>query len=125
MRPANSSTPVDQGEQMNEMSDIHDDLRQGVRQLCARYPNEYWRELDEEEAYPSEFVKVMTAAGYLAALIPETYGGIGVGVTEASIILEEIHRAGDKTEIHPKRLNNDKEVIVAIGVSLHACSKLV
>ncbi len=79
---------------MNEKSKFHDDLRQGIRQLCAHYPDEYWRELDKQEAYPTEFVKSMTAAGYLAALIPEAYGGIGVGVTEASIILEEIHRSG-------------------------------
>ena len=72
----------------------HVELRQAVRQLCARYPNEYWRQLDREESYPTEFVEAMTAAGYLAALIPEEYGGIGVGLLEASIILEEIHRSG-------------------------------
>ncbi|UCG23268.1 MAG: acyl-CoA/acyl-ACP dehydrogenase [Chloroflexota bacterium] len=79
---------------MEGSHELHDDLRQGMRQLCARYPDEYWRELDKSEAYPAEFVQAMTAAGYLAALIPEEYGGIGVGVTEASIILEEIHRSG-------------------------------
>ncbi len=79
---------------MNRNSDLHDDLRQGIRQLCARYPDEYWRELDKQEGYPEEFVQAMTKAGYLAALIPEAYGGIGVGVTEASIILEEVHRSG-------------------------------
>jgi acyl-CoA dehydrogenase len=76
------------------MNDLHDDLRQGMRQLCARYPDEYWRELDKDEAFPTDFVQALTAAGYLAALIPEAYGGIGVGVTEASIILEEVHRSG-------------------------------
>jgi acyl-CoA dehydrogenase len=79
---------------MDGSNELHDDLRQGVRQLCARYPDQYWRELDKNEGYPTEFVQAMTAAGYLAALIPEEYGGIGVGVTEASIILEEIHRSG-------------------------------
>jgi acyl-CoA dehydrogenase len=79
---------------MNGSDELHDDLRQGVRQLCTRYPDQYWRELDKNEGYPTEFVQAMTAAGYLAALIPEEYGGIGVGVTEASIILEEIHRSG-------------------------------
>jgi acyl-CoA dehydrogenase len=83
-----------QGVEMNRTTDLHGDLRQGMRQLCARYPDEYWRELDKKEAYPTEFVQAMTEAGYLAALIPEAYGGIGVGVTEASIILEEIHRSG-------------------------------
>ncbi|MCA9985038.1 MAG: acyl-CoA/acyl-ACP dehydrogenase [Anaerolineales bacterium] len=72
----------------------HAELRQAVRQLCARFPDEYWRRLDREEAYPTDFVQAMTAAGYLAALIPEAYGGIGVGLVEASIILEEIHRSG-------------------------------
>jgi acyl-CoA dehydrogenase len=79
---------------MSEFSALHDDLRQGVRQLCARYPDQYWRELDRQEAYPTEFVRAMSDAGYLAALIPEDYGGIGVGLAEASIILEEVHRSG-------------------------------
>ena len=79
---------------MNETHDLHQDLRQGIRQLCARFPNEYWRELDKKEGYPTEFVEAMTEVGYLAALIPEIYGGIGVGITEASIILEEVHRSG-------------------------------
>lgn len=79
---------------MNDFSELHDDLRAGVRQLCDRFPNEYWRQLDKVEAYPTEFVTAMTQAGYLAALIPEEYGGIGTGITEASIILEEVHRSG-------------------------------
>ena len=79
---------------MTELADLHDDLRSGVRQLCARFPNEYWQKLDKDEAYPTEFVKAMTESGYLGALIPEEYGGVGVGITEASIILEEVHRSG-------------------------------
>jgi acyl-CoA dehydrogenase len=79
---------------MNKNRELHDDLRQAMRQLCARYPDVYWRELDKKEGFPNEFVQAMTEAGYLAALIPETYGGIGVGLTEASIILEEVHRSG-------------------------------
>lgn len=79
---------------MNNEREFHDDLRQAVRRLCTQYPDEYWRALDKEEAYPTEFVQAMTGAGYLAALIPEQYGGIGVGVTEASIVLEEVHRSG-------------------------------
>jgi acyl-CoA dehydrogenase len=79
---------------MNPTNELHDDLRQGMRQLCARYPDEYWRELDKAEGYPTEFVQAMTTAGYLATLIPEANGGIGVSVTEASIILEEVHRSG-------------------------------
>jgi acyl-CoA dehydrogenase len=76
------------------VNDLHEDLRQGVRKLCARYPDAYWRELDLVEGYPDAFIRAMTEAGYLAALIPEAYGGSGLGVTEASIILEEVHRSG-------------------------------
>ena len=74
--------------------DLHEDLRSGVRALCREYPDTYWRELDARREYPDAFVKALTAAGYLAALIPEEYGGSGLGVTEASIILEEINRSG-------------------------------
>jgi acyl-CoA dehydrogenase len=79
---------------INDNNSLHEDLRQGMRQLCGRFPDAYWRDLDKQEAYPTEFVRAMTEAGYLAALIPEQYGGGGVGVTEASIILEEVHRSG-------------------------------
>lgn len=79
---------------MTELSTLHDDLRRSIRQLCVDFPNEYWRRVDREEAYPIDFVTAMTQAGYLAVLIPEAYGGIGAGVTEASIILEEVHRSG-------------------------------
>ena len=74
--------------------ELHQDLRQAVGDLCRRFPDTYWRELDAARAYPEEFVRTLTDAGYLAALIPEEYGGSGLGVTEASIILEEINRAG-------------------------------
>ena len=69
-------------------------IRQSVRELCRDFPDAYWRKIDKAEAYPEEFVKVVTKSGYLAALIPEEYGGAGMGITEASIILEEINRAG-------------------------------
>ena len=75
-------------------SELHTDLRTAVRELCSRFPNVYWRELDAQEAYPEEFVKALTEAGYLAALIPEELGGSGLGVAEASIILEEVNRSG-------------------------------
>ncbi len=74
--------------------EIHQELRAAVRDLCDRYPGEYWRKVDEARGYPEEFVRALTEAGWLAALIPEEYGGSGLGVTEASIILEEIHRSG-------------------------------
>jgi acyl-CoA dehydrogenase len=74
--------------------ELHKDLRAGVRELCRSFPDSYWRELDARRAYPHAFVKALTEAGYLAALIPEDYGGSGLGVAEASIILEEINRSG-------------------------------
>ena len=75
-------------------SGMHSDLRDAVRELCRRYSDAYWRVIDREKRYPEEFVKALTEAGWLAALIPEDYGGTGLGITEASVILEEIHRAG-------------------------------
>ncbi|HKD80535.1 MAG TPA: acyl-CoA dehydrogenase family protein [Candidatus Angelobacter sp.] len=75
-------------------TDIHDELRQAVAELCRTFPDSYWRELDARRGYPEEFVQALTKAGYLATLIPETYGGAGLGITEASVILEEIHRSG-------------------------------
>ncbi len=74
--------------------ELHEDLRSAVRELCRRFPDSYWRELDVRRGYPEEFVRVLTEAGYLAVLIPEEYGGSGLGVAEASIILEEVNRAG-------------------------------
>jgi acyl-CoA dehydrogenase len=75
-------------------SALQHDLRAAVRELCQAFPDSYWRELDQQRAYPDTFVKALTDAGYLAALIPEEYGGAGLGVLEASIILEEINRSG-------------------------------
>ena len=71
-----------------------DDIRAGVRDLCARFPGEYWRGHDRARSYPQEFVTALTEAGYLAAMIPESYGGSGLGVAAAAAILEEIHKSG-------------------------------
>ena len=70
------------------------DIREGVRALCARFPGAYWRALDRERAYPQEFVRALTEAGYLAALIPGEYGGSGLPLAAGGAILEEIHRSG-------------------------------
>lgn len=70
------------------------ELRSAIRQLCQRFPDEYWRGLDQKREYPDTFVQALTEAGWLAALIPDDYGGSGLGVTEASVILEEINRCG-------------------------------
>jgi acyl-CoA dehydrogenase len=72
----------------------HTELRDAVRELCKRFGGEYWRKVDEDRAYPEAFAKALTEAGWLAALIPEEYGGSGLSVTQASIILEEISRSG-------------------------------
>lgn len=76
------------------LGDDHADIRESVRRICADFPGSYWRELDEREAYPSEFVKAMTDAGFLSALIPEIYGGSGLSLRAAGVILEEIHASG-------------------------------
>ncbi|MCK9284133.1 MAG: acyl-CoA/acyl-ACP dehydrogenase [Rhodocyclaceae bacterium] len=70
------------------------DIRDAVRDLCSQFPAEYFRKVDEARAYPAEFVTALTKAGWLAALIPHEYGGSGLGLTEASVIMEEINRAG-------------------------------
>jgi acyl-CoA dehydrogenase len=74
--------------------ELHQDLRAGVRDLCKTFPDSYWRDLDARRDYPDAFVKALTKTGYLAALIPEEFGGSGLGVSEASVILEEINRSG-------------------------------
>ncbi|MFO1172742.1 MAG: acyl-CoA dehydrogenase family protein [Hyphomicrobiaceae bacterium] len=78
------------------MRDTEDykEIREGVRKLCERFPGEYWRKLDAARAYPSEFVAALTEAGYLAALIPEEYGGAGLSLGAAAAVLEEVQRAG-------------------------------
>jgi len=72
----------------------YDEIRSGVRALCALFPDEYFRKIDAERGYPSEFVDALTKAGWLAALIPTEYGGSGLSLTEASVIMEEINRSG-------------------------------
>jgi acyl-CoA dehydrogenase len=72
----------------------HPEIRESVRALCAKYPGEYWRTLDRERAYPKAFVDELTKAGMLAVLIPEEYGGAGLGLSAAAAILEEIHASG-------------------------------
>lgn len=77
-----------------ETTTFLEELREGVRAVCKRFDGEYWRKLDEVAGYPKEFVEEITKAGFLGALIPEQYGGAGLGILEASIILEEINRSG-------------------------------
>ena len=70
------------------------DIRDSVARLCERFPNEYWRRLEAERAYPDEFIRVLTEEGFLSVLIPEDYGGVGLGIEAAGTILEEISRSG-------------------------------
>ena len=78
----------------NESVELHQDLRTAIKEICSGFPDSYWRQLDADRGYPEAFVKVLTDAGFLAALIPESFGGSGLGIVEASIILEEINRSG-------------------------------
>ena len=76
------------------MSDSFPDIRASVKSLCAGFPGDYWREMDRERTYPTAFVRALTEAGFLGVLIPEEYGGSGLGIAAAAAILEEIHKSG-------------------------------
>jgi acyl-CoA dehydrogenase len=75
-------------------AETHPEIRDAVRKLCTRFPGAYWRALDRERAYPTEFVQALTEAGWLSVLIPEAYGGAGLGLSAACAVLEEIHHSG-------------------------------
>ena len=77
-----------------EAGEDYPEIREALRRICAGYPGEYWRRLEDERAYPTEFVSALTEAGYLAALIPEEYGGSGMPLRAAAVILETIHESG-------------------------------
>ena len=77
-----------------ELSDSQKEIRAAVATLCARFGNQYWHGCDQQNAYPEEFVKTLSEAGWLSALIPQEYGGAGLGMLEASLILEEINHSG-------------------------------
>jgi acyl-CoA dehydrogenase len=76
------------------LGEDYPEIRDSVRRICADFPGAYWRDLDERDAYPAEFVRALTEAGYLAALIPEEYGGAGLPLRAAGVVLEECHAAG-------------------------------
>ena len=76
------------------LGEDYPELRDAVRRICSDFPPEYWRKLDEERGYPTEFVKAMTAAGFLGALIPEEYGGSGLPLRAAAVVLEEVNASG-------------------------------
>nr|NDG08916.1 acyl-CoA dehydrogenase family protein [Oxalobacteraceae bacterium] len=78
---------------MTRFDHDHNDIREAIRDLCAAFPATYFREIDEQRAYPEAFVNALTQAGWLAALIPQEYGGSGLSLLEASVIMEEINRS--------------------------------
>ncbi len=79
---------------MTTHAEQYQDIRDGIRSLCEQYPDEYFRKVDEARGYPDEFVRALTEAGWMAALIPQEYGGSGLSLAEASVIMEEINRCG-------------------------------
>jgi acyl-CoA dehydrogenase len=87
--PTDTETPISL-----PLGEDYPEIRDSVRRICAGFPGSYWRDLEDREAYPTEFVKALTEAGYLAALIPEEYGGAGLPLRAAGAVLEEIHSAG-------------------------------
>jgi acyl-CoA dehydrogenase len=89
MNPTNQDPSVTM-----DLGEDYPEIRDSVRRICADFPGSYWRDLDEREAYPSEFVTAMTQAGFLASLIPEEYGGAGLPLRAAGVVLEEIHASG-------------------------------
>ena len=74
--------------------DQHQELREALRDLCGQYPDAYWRKIDYERDFPVAFIEALTKAGWLAALIPQEYGGSGLGFAQASVIMEEINLCG-------------------------------
>src|SRR5580700_5136430 len=91
---------------MTKPTDRFNDIREAVRDLCAQFPGEYFRRVDLERGYPEEFVVALTKAGWLAALIPQEYGGSGLGLSEASVIMEEInHSGGNSGACHGQMYN--------------------
>src|SRR5580704_6127287 len=86
--------------------DEHQEIRDAVRHLCSQFPDEYFRKVDERRAYPEKFVDALMEAGWLAAMIPEEYGGTGLGLTAASVIMEEINRSGGNSgAVHGQMYN--------------------
>jgi acyl-CoA dehydrogenase len=91
---------------MQTTADLHPEIREAIRDLCRQFPDEYFRRIDEQRAYPDDFVAALLDAGWLAAMIPEEYGGSGLGLTAASVIMEEINRCGgNAAAVHGQMYN--------------------
>ncbi len=85
---------------MNAAAEKFPELREALRDLCAHYPDEYFRRIDEARGYPEAFVNALTEAGWLAVMIPQEYGGAGLGLAEASVVMEEVNRCGGNAGEH-------------------------
>jgi acyl-CoA dehydrogenase len=91
---------------MKTEDDEHQEIRDAIRQLCGQFPDEYFREIDAQRAYPERFVDALIEAGWLSAMVPQEYGGSGLGLTAASVILEEINRSGGNSgAVHGQMYN--------------------
>jgi acyl-CoA dehydrogenase len=91
---------------MKTEDDEHREIRDAIRQLCGQFPDEYFREIDAQRAYPERFVDALIEAGWLSAMVPQEYGGSGLGLTAASVILEEINRSGGNSgAVHGQMYN--------------------
>jgi alkylation response protein AidB-like acyl-CoA dehydrogenase len=100
----NIESPVKDGDAVSfALGEDYPELRDAVRRICAKYPGEYWRGLDERSEYPTAFVNDLTAGGYLAALIPPEYGGAGLPIRAAAAILEEINLAAARRRSATRR----------------------
>ena len=93
-RSTHASATAQGGWPLKTGTESHGDIREAVRDLCKAFPDDYFRRMEAARSYPEEFVQALTRAGWLAALIPQQYGGSGLGLTEASVIMEEINRCG-------------------------------
>src|SRR5258707_10739051 len=94
VKPGNDEQEAMSDTASEQMADDHAQIRAAVRALCADFPGAYWRKRGRERGYPAEFVAALTKAGFLSALIPEQYGGSGLSLLEAAVIMEEIHASG-------------------------------
>src|SRR6202022_334744 len=105
LSPSFNDTPA-AGAYLMEQNDEFQEIRSGVRALCADFPDEYFRTIDAQRGYPERFVDALIQAGWLSAMIPEEYGGSGLGLTAASVIMEEINRCGGNSgAVHGQRYN--------------------
>ena len=102
----------------SSVQEARQSIREEVRRLCQDFPDTYWQDVDKHEKYPQEFVNALTSSGYLAALIPEEYGGAGLGITEASIILEEICSTSGKQNPLTRQCRRNDTSRNAIGISV-------